>query len=582
MSQINKNFDQIINEEINKPITSRQKRKNNYFYSDKTKFSLYNNPLNIKTELNPYETKINLTKNENSSNIIELTSNYNYQTSIDILNKNNSHKNIYIKKNNQRQNLDRELNKNILSKLINTERSYSNNRNNNNKNILNYKDFKLIEKNNENSNNKQNIININLIKEKNNYIENNIINKIYLNKNNNKTKTDFLHLKKPTNNLEDNKEELNLTERNSFKRRNNYVYHYFTNNDSEKNKASNLEKESNKIRANMIKKVNDLPKTIREYKDKNKYNEILVIKIQSAIRGFLLNKRLDKILRNYINIKEANSIIKRIYKRKIFKIIFQQKQIKRYVHQNIYYLKKRNYSKNKLSIQDNQKNNEHFHLQTKINELIKEKSELQTNYKNLKEFMDRYKQLITEKAQMLQEIDKLRKINNKLLKAQKESLEKNKVLKIQKQNNFTIITSKQKCINKEPKKYQNTNSFYLLGKNSKDKNDDVLNKKMLIKFRLKYLIKNKENKIKNILYKYFFKFYYNGFFNSMNIVENNKPKISVINRRYNNIDNNQNNILPYISIKTLSDNSSVFNDAKGRNLNIITSFNINEEDNKGK
>ena len=79
MSQINKNFDQIINEEINKPITSRQKRKNNYFYSDKTKFSLYNNPLNIKTELNPYETKINLTKNENSSNIIELTSNYNAQ-----------------------------------------------------------------------------------------------------------------------------------------------------------------------------------------------------------------------------------------------------------------------------------------------------------------------------------------------------------------------------------------------------------------------------------------------------------------------------------------------------------------------
>ena len=32
MSQKNKNFDQKINEEINKPITSRQKRKNNIYY----------------------------------------------------------------------------------------------------------------------------------------------------------------------------------------------------------------------------------------------------------------------------------------------------------------------------------------------------------------------------------------------------------------------------------------------------------------------------------------------------------------------------------------------------------------------
>ena len=40
--------------------------------------------------------------------------------------------------------------------------------------------------------------------------------------------------------------------------------------------------------------------------------------------------------------------------------------------------------------------------------------------------------------------------------------------------------------------------------------------------------------------------------------------------------------MPYISIKTLSDNSSVFNDAKGKNLTIITSFNTNEEDNKRK
>ena len=579
MSQINKNFDQIINEEINKPISSRQKRKNNYFYSDKTKFSIYNNPLNIKTELNPYETKNYLTKNDNSSNIIELTSHHNYQTSIDSLNKNNSQKNIYIKKNTKRQNSDRDLNKNFLTKLIKTERE--NNRKKN-KSLLNYNDFKIIEESNESQNNKQNIININLIKEKNNYIENNIINKIYLNKNNNKTKTDFLQMKKTINKFEDN-DELNLTERNSFKKRSNYVYHYFTKNDSDQYNTFNQVKESNKIRTNLIKQVNNLPKVIKEYKNKNKYDEKLVIKIQSAIRGFLLNKRLDKILRNYINIKGANSIIKRFYKRKIFKIIFQQKQIKRYAHQNIYYLKKRNYSKNKISLRDKEKNNENFHLEIKINELIKEKNELQTNYKNLKEFMNRYKQLITEKAQMLQEIDKLRKINNQLLKAQKASLEKNNQYIIQKQNNFTIITYKIKNINKESKKCQNTNSFCLLGKNSKENNVEIHNvKNKLIKFRLKYLIKNKENKDKNILYKYFFKFYYNCLINSMKIDENKKPKISIINRRYNNIDNNQNNNLPCISIKTLSDNSSVFNDTKGRNLNIITSFNINEEDNKGK
>ena len=579
MSQINKNFEQIINEEINKPISSRQKRKNNYFYSDKTKFSIYNNPLNIKTELNPYETKNYLTKNDNSSNIIELTSHHNYQTSIDSLNKNNSQKNIYIKKNTKRQNSDRDLNKNFLTKLIKTERE--NNRKKN-KSLLNYNDFKIIEESNESQNNKQNIININLIKEKNNYIENNIINKIYLNKNNNKTKTDFLQMKKTINKFEDN-DELNLTERNSFKKRSNYVYHYFTKNDSDQYNTFNQVKESNKIRTNLIKQVNNLPKVIKEYKNKNKYDEKLVIKIQSAIRGFLLNKRLDKILRNYINIKGANSIIKRFYKRKIFKIIFQQKQIKRYAHQNIYYLKKRNYSKNKISLRDKEKNNENFHLEIKINELIKEKNELQTNYKNLKEFMNRYKQLITEKAQMLQEIDKLRKINNQLLKAQKASLEKNNQYIIQKQNNFTIITYKIKNINKESKKCQNTNSFCLLGKNSKENNVEIHNvKNKLIKFRLKYLIKNKENKDKNILYKYFFKFYYNCLINSMKIDENKKPKISIINRRYNNIDNNQNNNLPCISIKTLSDNSSVFNDTKGRNLNIITSFNINEEDNKGK
>ena len=562
MSQIQKNIDQIINEEIYKPISSRQKRKNNYFYSDKTKISLFDDSLYIKEKLNTIQTKNNLIKNQNNNNIIELTSRYNYQASVDYLNKNNSKNNIYIKKSihilPHRCNSDRELNKDFLSKLINTQRAHSNSRNNNNKNLLNYKDYKIIKESDENYNNRQNIININLIKEKNNYIENNIINQIYINKNSNKTKTDFYQM-----------DLMNLTDRYSFKRRSNYIYNYLTNNESNRHKTSYQEKENIKN----IKRVNNL------LKDKDKYDEIFVIKIQSTIRGYLLNKRLDKTLRNYIKFKEANAIIKCFFKRKIFKIIFQKKYIKRYAHQNIYYLKKRNYPKNILFHDDN----ENFHLQTKINELIKEKDELQTNYKNLKEFMNRYKQLISEKAQMLKEIDKLRKINNKLLLEQKENKEKNNIYEIQRKNNLTIFNQKKLYNDKEIKNTQNVNSIFISGKKQKENNTYIPNNKNELKrYKLKYLIKIKENKTQNILYKYFLKFHYYSLCNSTNNIDNNKPKINVINRRYNNIDNNQNNLLPYISIKTLSDNSSVFNDAKGKNLTIITSFNTNDEDNKRK
>ena len=563
MSQIQKNIDQIINEEIYKPISSRQKRKNNYFYSDKTKISLFDDSLYIKEKLNAIETKNNLIKNQNNNNIIELTSRYNYQASVDFLNKNNSKNNIYIKKSihilPHRCNSDRELNKDFLSKLINSQRAHSNSRNNNNKNLLNYKDYKIIKESDENNNNRQNIININLIKEKNNYIENNIINQIYINKNNNKTKTDFCQM-----------DLMNLTDRYSFKRRSNYIYNYLTNNEFNRYKTSCKKKENIKN----IKRVNNLPK------DKDKYDEIFVIKIQSTIRGYLLNKRLDKTLRNYIKFKEANVIIKRFFKRKIFKIIFQKKHIKKYAHQNIYYLKKRNYPKNILFHDDN----ENFHLQTKINELIKEKDELQTNYKNLKEFMNRYKQLISEKAQMLQEIDNLRKINNKLLLEQKENKEKNNIYEIQRKNNLTIFNQKNLNLNKEIMNMQKVNSIFISGKKQKENNTYISNNKNELKrYKLKYLIKIKENKTQNILYKYFLKFHYYSLSNSTNNIDNNKPKINVINRRYNNIDNNQNNnLLPYISIKTLSGNSSVFNDAKGKNLTIITSFNTNDEDNKRK
>ena len=595
MSQKQYNFDQLLKDEINKPISFIHKRKNNLFQSNKIKIPLYNNPLYIKTELNQIEGKNYSTQYDN--NIIEITSHHNYPTQIDFLNNNNSQKNIYIKKNitisphRCNSNSEREFNKIFLSKFSNTQRAFSNSRNNNKKGLMNYKDYKIIEETDSNST--QNIININLIKEKNNYIENNIINKVYINKNKkNKRHVKSSQSNSNINNINKINEEqvnMNLTERNSFQRRNNYIYHYFASNDSNKNKIITYKrKEPNTVRKSInTKKTNNV-------KCNYNYNESDIIKIQSVVRGYLLNKHLDKILRNYINIKEANTIIKRFFKKKIFQIIKQKQTMKRYNHQNIYYCKKRNYSQNKLI--NNDKKDDNFLLQYKINELIKEKNELQTNYQNLKEFMNKYKQLITEKSEMLQEIEKLRQINTKLIKTQKQNLIYNKnkkTFRIQKQNDL-MITNHKKIIlikednkTKEFKKYQTLNAFLTLGKDSKDYNESISNDKNELKLcKLKYLVKNKEDKFKMILNKYFYKFYYFGIINHTNKIDN-KPKISVINRRYNayNAFNNyesQNNNLPHISIKTLSDNSSVFNDTKGRNLSIITGFNNTEEDNKRK
>ena len=140
--------------------------------------------------------------------------------------------------------------------------------------------------------------------------------------------------------------------------------------------------------------------------------------------------------------------------------------------------------------------------------------------------------------------------------------------------------------NIESKKCQSINTFLTLGKETNDKNEYRQdNENELLKIsKMKYLFKIKENKVKIILCKYFYKFYYLSLIRKVNKIENQKYKINVINRRYNIFNNyeNQNNIEPHISIKTLSDNSSVFNDGKGRNLSIITGYNIIEEDNKKK
>jgi len=553
---------------------------------DSSKIPIFNNPLFIKADINQNDNKNYLTYNDN--NIMEITSDKNYLTQVNILNKNK--KNIYVKKNihikHHRSNSERDFNKILCSKLNNNHKKFSNSRNNIKKGFKNYREYNIIEEN-ENSSSNQNIININLIKEKNNYVENNIINKIYLNENT----RNMVHsqLNESINNIDqniNNNYKMNLTGRNYLRRKSKYIYHYFTNNNTNKNNTNNKENETSYIRKNFKKRINYLPKV----KIKNSFdnNEFYIVKIQSAIRGYLLNKRLDKILRNYINIKEANFIIKRYYKRIIFKLIKRIKQNrKKYSLQNIYYYKKRNYSQRNLIVQE--KKNDEFHLETKINELIKEKNELQTNYQNLKEFMNKYKQLISEKEEMIREIDKLRQINNILIDKQQHDLIRDNIkqynkFKIQKQNELNFVNNKKISLNKENNiklkelKNQSLDTFLTSGK---DNNEAIQNNKDELKlYKLKYLLKYKENKLKNILCKYFFKFKYLDLINSVNKIEI-KPKISVINRRYNNLENS-NNFVSYISIKTLSDNSSVFNDGKGKNLSIFTGTNIAEEDIKKK
>ena len=541
---------------------------NNYSHSEKIKIPLYNNLLYIETELNDNENeKYKYLTRNNEKYLTELTSYHNLLTQKYINDlKTKQPKNIYIKKNiiisPERSNSETDFKKIFQTKLSNTQRSYNNIRN---------KIKKGIKKNMEakEPKNNQNIININLIKEKNNYIENNIINEIYINKNkNNISKKNNLSLTNSINRNEQKVKGMNLTERNSFQRRNNYIYHYFTNNESFKNTTAYIKKEPNTQRNIIKKKVNNLPKVNK--KKVNDYNETFIIKIQSVFRGYLLNKSLDKILRHYINIKAADKIIKNIYIKKIFELLKNIKQWKRYLHQNIYYNRNRNNSSNRSL----NKNKDYLNkeLQFKINELINEKNELQSNYKNLKEFMNHYKLLIIENTEMKKEIDNLKQKLNLLLGNERyHKINKNK---IQKQKDIKIIGAQNIHLNQN----SNINEFFTLGKELNDNQKDI---NELTKYKLKYLLKNKEFKTKNLLHKYFYKLYYYDFFNPNLKSYKKNNNVCLINKRYNNIEN-QNNMVTHISIKTLSDNSSIFNDGKWKNLSIINPLNMTDEENKRK
>ena len=428
-----------------------------------------------------------------------------------------------------------------------------------------------------------NIININLYNEKNNYIENNIINNIYVNKNKIKKRREK-EINKTSNDLMKYTDKITLTERVPMPRRCNYSFYYnshynnIRNRNINKNtydyKSNNQNEQINIGQKYHQKKINNLPKVQR--KPSAKYNESAIIKIQSVLRGYLLNKKLDKYLRHYLHISEGIKLIENIFKRKVILALKDLKTNKRYyISNNSFYSKRKNNSKN-ISTEKN------LELQYKINELINEKKELRNNYENLKEIIRKYNELIKEKQEMQKEIDILKQKNNELsmqLNSTKKTFynsntQKSKKFIVQRQTDINIIVPKRVDLiypKHSHKKFESKNDYFTLGTEYKeiDEVNQPNNIESLKMNKIKYLIQKKESTNKFILLKYFIKFYFLGLSNQvhMNIPINSSrgSMLHLINRRYNNESTNffcNNNM----SIKTLSDNSSFITERKSQNL----------------
>ena len=342
------NYENYSKDIEEKPISSvyniyfRKEKANNSF----NKLSTYNSPSSRQKKIPIYHTLFyspdKIEKNGDYKFIFPISKNFisprikypvEYQSSFISTSKKNINNtiipDIYISKNSiasPKRCFSEKNFKNVFkSKIRNSYLTLtSNTLGNNNQNYNN----RSLQKNNINNKSNPNIININLYNEKNNYIENNIINKIYMNKS---RKINTIYEKKLNTSLNSSSakhtERIHLTERKPIPRRSNYSFYYCPNNvkknanrninnknimnNNKKNlNNSNINININKgifIKNNSRKKVNNLPKVKR--RPSKIYKESSIIKIQSIVRGYLLNKKLDKYLRHYIQINNAIQII---------------------------------------------------------------------------------------------------------------------------------------------------------------------------------------------------------------------------------------------------------------------------------
>ena len=594
-----------INNSFSKSFIFDKNSKNSPLYG-KRKIPLYNNPFYSPGQINKRINYKILCPKDNKSKPPMSTSHENSSSYVssskrdDILNSQNVsiHPVVYIRKNTSnnagspKRCLSQKSQNTILNnKMKNSHLTLTPNRIENsigkkNKNgkdkTINSDNFRVNRSPKQTHN--PNIININLYNEKNNYIENKIINNIYMNKNKIK-KSREKEINKTSNDLMKYNEKITLTERVPMPRRCNYSFYYNSryNNIRKKNINKNTYDCRNNSKQNEQanigqkypqKKINNLPKVQR--KASQKYNESAIIKIQSVLRGYLLNKKLDKYLRHYLHISEGIKIIENIYKRKVILILKNSKINKRYYLSNNLFYSKRNSNSKNIS---NEKNIE---LQFKINELINEKKELKNNYENLKEIIRKYNELIKEKQEMQKEIDILKQKNNELSIQLNNTNKffynnnKKKTLKfiVQRQTDINIIMPKRVDLiypKFNHKKFESKNDYFTLGTENKE-NEEAYQPNNIDSIRMnkiKYLIQKKDATNKFILLKYFIKFYFLGMSNIVNmnipIRSSRGNMIHLINRRYNNESSNffSNNNM---SIKTLSDNSSFITDRKSQNF----------------
>lgn len=594
-----------INNSFSKSFIFDKNSKNSPLYG-KRKIPLYNNPFYSPGQINKRINYKILCPKDNKSKPPMSTSHENSSSYVssskrdDILNSQNVsiHPVVYIRKNTSnnagspKRCLSQKSQNTILNnKMKNSHLTLTPNRIENsigkkNKNgkdkTINSDNFRVNRSPKQTHN--PNIININLYNEKNNYIENKIINNIYMNKNKIK-KSREKEINKTSKDLMKYNEKITLTERVPMPRRCNYSFYYNShyNNIRKKNINKNTYDCRNNSKQNEQanigqkypqKKINNLPKVQR--KASQKYNESAIIKIQSVLRGYLLNKKLDKYLRHYLHISEGIKIIENIYKRKVILILKNSKINKRYYLSNNLFYSKRNSNSKNIS---NEKNIE---LQFKINELINEKKELKNNYENLKEIIRKYNELIKEKQEMQKEIDILKQKNNELSIQLNNTNKffynnnKKKTLKfiVQRQTDINIIMPKRVDLiypKFNHKKFESKNDYFTLGTENKE-NEEAYQPNNIDSIRMnkiKYLIQKKDATNKFILLKYFIKFYFLGMSNIVNmnipIRSSRGNMIHLINRRYNNESSNffSNNNM---SIKTLSDNSSFITDRKSQNF----------------